>query len=79
MAMPKAAVHKNNCSVFSKYQIGVAWKTRMIYPIAEASVKKKFTNQYFRLRILPTYGGHIAMALFFGQFIHIRYRIEFIC
>ncbi len=48
MTMPKATIHKNDCSVFAKYQIRMAWKTRMIYPIAEASVKKEIYKPIFQ-------------------------------
>lgn len=46
-------------------------KTWMIQPIAEAPAEQELTDHQLGFCVLAFYSGHIAMALFFCQFIHL--------
>lgn len=53
MTMPKTAVYKNAGPVFLQDNIGMTGKAWMVEPVAKATAKKKFPNQYLWFGIFP--------------------------
>lgn len=52
-------------------------KPWVIQPIPKPTAEQELSHQQFWLCVLALYRGHTAMALFFGQFIHINIYISF--
>ena len=66
MAMPKAAIHKNNGLILGEYNIWGAWQTFVVFAITKAFRKKILPHQYFGFGVFSLYSRHVVAAGFFG-------------
>lgn len=67
MAMPEAAVNKNNRPVARKYQIRLSRHVTRRKPVSKSETMKMPTNQHFRFGVARTNGGHHARSDFGGD------------
>jgi len=58
MAMPEAAINKNDSPVFWKDQIGFSRKSLYMQPVPKTKAVKTFPDQKFGLRIFSSNSRH---------------------
>ena len=70
MAMPKAAVHKDDCMIMRKNNIRVAGQPSVILAEAEAQSVQGRADGKLRRSILTVDSSHIGVALRFSERVH---------
>lgn len=63
MLVPKATMHKNNCSVFRKNNVRLARQLLHMKSETKARSMKHRPDDYFRLGVTASYSRHVPATL----------------
>ena len=61
---------EDDCAVFGKDHVRVAWKTPVVLPVAQSHAEQILAHKDLRLGVLAMYLRHVVMALLRCKMIH---------